>query len=116
VPRRFSILFFYPAIISSVLALSSCAPQRPVKNTPATGAAVGEPRVVGEVAVVDEEKHFVLVDLDSHLYVPAPGTALRVTNAKGEIAHLKTSPEQKRPFVAADIIDGDPAVGDEVVR
>jgi hypothetical protein len=116
VPRPFSILFFYSAIISSVLALSGCAPQTRAKTTDAAGAVVPEPRVVGEVAVVDEENHFVLVDLDSHLYVPAPGTALRATNAKGEIAHLKTSPEQKRPFVAADIVDGDPAVGDEVVR
>jgi hypothetical protein len=37
-------------------------------------------------------------------------------NAAGAIAHLKASPEQKRPFIAADIIDGEPAVGDEVVR
>ena len=74
------------------------------------------PRVVGEIAVVDEEKRFVLIDLDSNLYVPAPGAALRTTNAKGETGHLTASPEQKRPFVAADIIDGDPAVGDQVVR
>ncbi len=71
---------------------------------------------MGEVAVVDEGKRFVLIDLASNLYVPAPGAALRATNAKGETARLKASPEQKRPFVAADIIDGDPAVGDQVVR
>ena len=34
------------------------------------------------------------------------------TNAAGATAHLKASPEQKRPFIAADIIDGEPAVGD----
>jgi hypothetical protein len=66
--------------------------------------------------VVDEEKRFVLIDLDSNLYVPAPGTALRSTNAAGAAAHLKASAEQKRPFIAADIVDGEPAVGDEVVR
>jgi hypothetical protein len=112
----FSILVFYSAILSALLSLGGCARQTPAKPTGVAGAAVPEPRVVGEVAVVDQEEKFVLVDLDSHLYVPAPGTALRATNAKGEIAHLKTSPEQKRPFVAADIIDGDPTVGDEVVR
>ena len=100
-------------ITGSILALSSCAPKkRPEAPAPAAIA----PRVVGEIAVVDEEKRFVLIDLESHLYVPAPGTALRAINAKGETAHLKASPEQKRPFVAADIVDGDPAVGDEVVR
>jgi hypothetical protein len=119
VAHPFSILFLFSAIISSVLALSGCAPQTRAK-TPAAAAAANaatlEPRVVGEVAVVDEEKHFVLVDLESNLYVPAPGTALRATNANGGVAHLKASPEQKRPFVAADIIDGDPSVGDQVVR
>lgn len=72
--------------------------------------------MVGEIAVVDEEKRFVLVDLESNLYVPAPGSLLRSRNAAGETAHLQASPEQKRPFIAADIVDGDPAVGDQVVR
>ena len=106
---------FVPSILIaclSVLTLTACAP-RTRSNAPA--AALG-PRVVGEVTVVDEEKRFVLIDLESNLYVPAPGTALRTTNAQGETSHLKASPEQKRPFVAADIVDGDPAVGDQVVR
>lgn len=108
-----SILLLCLTITWSILALTGCAPRTRPKAP--TAAAIG-PRVVGEVAVVDEEKHFVLIDLDSNLYVPAPGAALRTTNARGEIAHLRASPEQKRPFVAADIIDGDPAVGDQVVR
>lgn len=82
----------------------------------AASAAPSAPTVVGEIAVVDEEQRFVLVDLDSNLYVPSAGTALRATNASGQTAHLKASPEQKRPFIAADIVDGDPAVGDQVVR
>jgi hypothetical protein len=116
VPRPASILFFYLATIWLVLALTGCASATRAKTPAAAKAAVSEPSVVGEIAVVDEEKHFVLVDLDSNLYVPTPGTPLRSTNGKGEITHLKASPEQKRPFVAADIIDGDPAVGDQVVR
>jgi len=72
--------------------------------------------VVGEVAVVDEEKRFVLVDLGSNLSVPPPGSALWTKNAKGSTSHLRASPEQKRPFIAADILDGAPAVGDEVLR
>ncbi len=65
---------------------------------------------------MDKEKRFVLIDLASNLYVPAPGAALRSTNAAGATAQLKASSEQKRPFIAADIVDGEPAVGDEVVR
>ena len=71
---------------------------------------------MGEITVVDEEKHFVLIDLEANLYVPPPGMPLQALGASGKVAHLKASPEQKRPFIAADIIDGDPAVGDQVRR
>jgi len=101
------------AATSSLLTFAGCA----AHPQPATGAPrSARPSVVGEIAVVDEEKRFVLIDLGSNLYVPAPGVAMRSTNAAGATAHLKASPEQKRPFIAADIIDGEPAVGDEVVR
>jgi hypothetical protein len=109
----FRCLMIAAAAAASVLPLSGCAP-RP--RSVATVPAAVRPSVVGEIAVVDEEKRFVLIDLDSNLYVPAPGAALRSTNPAGETAHLRASPEQKRPFIAADIVDGEPAVGDEVVR
>ncbi|MEO8043600.1 MAG: hypothetical protein ABI674_01730 [Spartobacteria bacterium] len=98
---------------SGFFALSGCAAARPKAPSP---TAALKPRVVGEVVVVDEEKHFVLIDLQSNLYVPAPGTALSTRNTGGETAHLKASPEQKRPFIAADIVDGEPAVGDQVMK
>jgi hypothetical protein len=98
---------------SSLLPFTGCA----TKLRPATvGPAPAPPSIVGEIAVVDDEKRFVLIDLGSNLYVPAPGAAMHSTNAAGTTAHLKASPEQKRPFIAADIIDGEPTVGDEVVR
>ena len=100
------------AAASTLLSFNSCAPSRSVAPAPAPLRS----SVVGEIAVVEEEKRFVLIDLESNLYVPAPGTPLRSTNAAGKTAHLKASPEQKRPFIAADIVDGEPAVGDEVVR
>ncbi len=100
---------------TGVFALTGCAPGAH-RSKPPSAAAATKPRLVGEVAVVDEEKKFVLIDLESNLYVPAPGTKLQTTNAAGGTAHLKASPEQKRPFIAADIVDGDPAVGDQVVR
>jgi len=101
------------AATSSLLTFPGCATQ-PRSATAAPRPA--RPSVVGEIAVVDEEKRFVLIDLGSNLYVPAPGAPMHSTNAAGATAHLKAAPEQKRPFIAADIIDGAPAVGDEVVR
>lgn len=94
------------------LTLSGCAAahHRAATTTPP------EPVVIGEVALVDEAGRFVLIDLDSNLYVPPPGASLRTANAAGETGHLQTSPEQKRPFIAADIVDGHPAVGDQVLR
>ena len=94
------------------------------RGTSATGPASPNPstspqvagRIVGEIAVVNTAERFVLIDLGSNLYVPEPGTNLRSHDAAGAVAHLKTSPEQKRPFIAADVIDGTPKVGDEVVR
>lgn len=107
-----------PRFRITILGSGSClflfcgcaAPARPAKPPP-----IVHP-IVGEIAIVDEEERFVLIDLGSNLYVPEPGALLRSTNPAGDTAHLKTSPEQKRPFIAADIIDGKPAVGDEVVR
>lgn len=102
------------ASLSSLFFVASCAPRTP--PAPPARATASRPEVVGEIAVVDEEKHFVLIDLESNLYVPPPGTPLQATGASGKIAHLRASPEQKRPFIAADVLDGDPAVGDEVRR
>jgi hypothetical protein len=71
---------------------------------------------IGQVAVVNEERRFVLIDLESSLYVPAPGVALRTLQGSTETGRLKVSPEWKRPFVAADILGGEPKAGDRVVQ
>jgi hypothetical protein len=99
--------------IGFVCLSASCAPAPP---PPASGAVVGGPIVVGQVAVVKQAQHFVLIDLGSDLSVPAPGAALRSVSDERETAHLRAAREQKPPFIAAEIIDGHPAVGDEVVR
>lgn len=102
------------AAVGSALVHAGCA----ARPKPAAVDASGrQPSiVVGEIALVDKKRGFVLVDLESNLYVPAPGKALRSIGAlSGETAHLRLSTEQKRPFIAADILDGDPAVGDVVV-
>jgi hypothetical protein len=81
-------------------------------RTPAREAEVD----VGEIALVDLKRRFVLIDLQSNLYIPPPGATLRSKSASGKIARLRVGPEQKRPFVAADIIDGEPETGDLVLR
>jgi len=102
------------AMLTFLFLLAACA-SLPTKR--AEGPARPRTILVGEVTIVDEVGQFVLVDLASNLYVPAPGIALRSINAAGETtAHLKAAPERKRPFIAADVVDGRPAVGDLVVQ
>ncbi len=106
-----------------LLGAAGCAnPGKPAASAKRSASPTpsATPRVthfmVGEIAVVNETERFVLVDLGAHLYVPPPGELLQTTDATGTTAHLKASPEQKRPFIAADIVDGTPKVGDEVLR
>ncbi len=115
--RSLSALCFFcltaATLASGAFSLLGCAPQAPPAKAKPVALA---PPSVGEIAVVDEAERFVLIDLDSNLYEPEPGLLLRVLGPSGKTAHVRTSPERKRPFVAADIVDGHPAVGDEVVR
>ncbi|MGI8432862.1 MAG: hypothetical protein ACR2MW_11315 [Chthoniobacterales bacterium] len=115
--RIASLTFFFrltmTAALASSLLATSCA-SRTHSGSP-TPAPI-ERRFVGQVAIVDAEQGFVLIDLGSNLYVPEPGVLLRASNDGGETAQLKTTPEQKRPFVAADIVEGHPLVGDQVFR
>jgi hypothetical protein len=109
--RSVSLPFSSCLTIVSLTLSSGCA-----QSAKPAHASAPAPIVVGEIAVVDEEEHFVLIDLESSLSVPEPGALLRATNASGGTAHLRAAAEQKRPFVAADILDGHPAVGDQVSR
>ena len=112
-------LIMIVALASSLLA-TGCA-SRASRNHSARAGASPTPtpivrQLVGQVAIVDAEQRFVLIDLGSNLYVPEPGLLLRAGNDSGETAQLKTTPEQNRPFVAADIVEGHPLVGDQVFR
>jgi hypothetical protein len=65
------------------------------------------------VAVVNDEMRFVLVDVGS-LYTPSAGTALKSFSNGAETAILAVDPQKQRPFIVADIVKGEPKVGDQV--
>jgi len=99
--------FLAPALC---FALAACATTRP----PAPEPAAPGPVPVGTVAYVNEEDGFVLVRAHE---IPEPGTPLQTRAANGEAtALLRVSPEQRRPFLIADIVQGDPHVGETVTR
>jgi hypothetical protein len=101
-------IFFLAA--GGMTILAGCASPR--QRHPPEAAASG-PQRVGTVAVVNEELHFVLVDVGS-LYVPQAGTALKSFSGMAETGILAVDPEKQRPFIVADIVKGSPKVGDEV--
>ncbi len=86
----------------------------PHKDATAPTGPIG-PRRVGTIAVVNEDLHFVLVDVGS-LYIPQAGTALKSFSGGQETGILAVDPEKQRPFIVADIIRGDPKVGDDVME
>jgi hypothetical protein len=103
---------FAALAVCGMVALCGCALAR--HRAPAASAAAAPgPRRVGTVAVVNEELRFVLVDVGS-LYVPQAGTALKSFSGETETGILAVDPEKERPFIVADIVRGEPKVGDEV--
>ena len=73
---------------------------------------VWRPRL-GKILVVKEKLEFVLIDIGT---APAPeaGTKLLAYTDSNPSAELAVSAFQKRPFLIADIVSGEPKVGDAV--
>jgi len=111
---RTRILIAGGACLTGCLFAPGCATSRhhPQPKTPAADSAPS-PQRIGTVAMVNEDLHFVLVDVGS-LYVPAAGTALKSFSGGAETGILAVDPEKQRPFIVADIIRGTPKVGDQV--
>lgn len=97
--------------LCGVVFISGCATSR--HHKPPEAASPPGPQRVGTIALVNEDLSFVLVDVGS-LYAPQAGTALKSFSGGAETAILAVDPEKQRPFIVADIIRGNPKVGDEV--
>jgi hypothetical protein len=74
---------------------------------------VWQPRL-GKILLVKDKLEFVLIDIGT---APAPeaGTRLLAYTDANPSAELAVSSFQKRPFLIADIVSGEPKVGDAVV-
>ncbi|MBT7983668.1 MAG: hypothetical protein HN584_13985 [Akkermansiaceae bacterium] len=69
---------------------------------------------IGEICLVQESLEFVLIK--SSKLKPRKGTVLHVMSQGGvsSKAKLSVSPERRTGFISADILDGDPRLGDWV--
>jgi hypothetical protein len=104
-------------ILMLLLAVSSgCAVLRKFgkKKPPATSeAAVATQNFLGTISMVNDAGRFVLVDFGGFA-APTPGAEMQVLRYGMDVATLKAGAEMRRPFAAADIVQGTPQPGDDV--
>jgi hypothetical protein len=102
-------------LLALSLFLAACAIHRPTKpqaEKPAAVPAQPQGKFVGTVTTVNDDYHFVMIE---SYFTPKPGTALKVLSPDGvEIGVLTVSPENRRPFIIANIVKGSPQKGDQV--
>jgi hypothetical protein len=84
-------------------------------HTPRAELVHPAPERVGVIVLVNGETRFVLIDTSTGV-IPDPGTALKALRQDAQVAVLKCGDVQRRPFVIADIVSGEPARGDVVFR
>jgi hypothetical protein len=102
--------------LAGCAAMEKLAPKKKPKAKPTPAEKAQTPhRRVGTVALVNNDLHFVLIDVGT-LYTPEAGTALKSFSGGVETGILAVDPEKRRPFVVADIVKGEPKVGDDVVE
>lgn len=71
------------------------------------------PTWIGRVVMVDAENRFALVDTGAPLRL-APGQKLLAFRDKQRTALLETTGEMRPPFLAVQLVDGTPALDDQV--
>jgi hypothetical protein len=94
------------------------APKPNIVGFPKANASDGtprEPRLIGRVAMVNEEGHFVLVQCDAWK-TPQEGTALKALRNGAETGILNVTTERRGAYVTADIVTGTPGRGDQVFQ
>ena len=92
------------------LIFADCA-----QTFPSRPAIVSLRSPVGEVAIVNLARRFVLIDIGRAASLPPIGAELSAKNPDGEeSARLRVTPEQRPPFITADIVSGTPERGDRV--
>ncbi|MEO6054823.1 MAG: hypothetical protein ABIP97_12500 [Chthoniobacterales bacterium] len=71
------------------------------------------PLWMGTITLVNSESHYVLIDSNA-LYAATPGRILTCLSKNRETAKVRVSSDKNPPFFIADIVSGDPQVGERV--
>jgi len=117
--RQLSFVFCAACLV--LLAGCSLLPKTPnwaegwfglVKKKPEAPEAT-LPTWMGRVVMVDAENRFALVDTGAPLKLP-PGQKLLAFREKSRTASLETTSENRPPFLAVKLVEGVPALDDQV--
>jgi len=96
------------------LSLNGCALFHK-KKPKAAASSETKPQEIGTIALVNDNLHFVLIDVGS-MYQPQRGQAVKTFTGDKESGILTITGERQRPFIAADIVSGTPQKGDTVLQ
>lgn len=99
-------------LLASCSALKDDGPEL-VKGT--ENSPEGPTYLIGLVELVNPEQRFVLVRTEGAVKIPL-GDQIITLDATGAQAKLKVTPERKQNFLTADIIEGQPKVGNLVIH
>jgi hypothetical protein len=114
-PRWCAIVLLMGALGGCQLLPRAAAARRRAANEKAMAEARQRPLLMGRIALVNAETHFVLVD-GADAQSPKAGASLR-SYADGALSgELRATGVRRRPFFIADIVHGTPAKGDVVLQ
>jgi|GEM_PF-517736 len=110
-----------PLIFAALLVGAGCAKHfaRPVAAPPPTVPVIepvirpAEPEP-GRITQVNTKYRFVVVDFGRHM-PPAPGSRLTACRHDQPVAVLRLTESGRGRFAVADVLEGDPRAGDEVL-
>jgi len=107
--------FALAGLLGCALAFNGCALLHKKKRPRPSAADAVAPRQIGTIALVNNDMHFVLIDVGS-MYEPQSGQAVKSFTGGQESGILAITGERQRPFIAADIVKGSPQRGDTVLQ
>ncbi len=109
--KRGLIFVLLMALLPGCVLMKNFGKKKPTAPPPTTTGATQN--FLGTISMVNEDGRFVLVDFGGFA-APSPGAELQVRRSGEEVATLNAGAEMRRPFAAADIVQGTPQAGDDV--
>jgi hypothetical protein len=104
-------LFAHLLTIATVTLVTGCVSQHPKPATP--HAATQFSGTLAHITKLDDRFHFVVIDFNSRT-MPAAGTRVSIYRGDQRVSVVQITEPIRSHFATADILEGDPRVGDEV--